>query len=223
MQSQKQKKAKQKKLRVFCFTLLGITALCLSGYQLSTAKKLSNIKGDVYLANAAPAGVGQPLAQTDEDIDGEKNPEKIPDHVAYGMIFRVIAGREGEHEKRSIRAYINQLGLGEQKCISCLKDDNKSLADPEIDVLVEAAESYSRQVSLLDLRAKTIKDATWQNPTAEAKAELAKLQREKESLIKSTVASLHKQLGRDASGRLGEQIKLRVKRRIKIKKSADAS
>ena len=223
MQSQKQKKAKHKKLRAFSLTLLGITALCLSGYQLSTATKLSNIKGDVHLANAAPAGVLQPPAQPLEVIDGEKNPEKIPDHVAYGMVFRVIAGREGEIEKRSIRAYINQLGLGAQKCISCPKDDNKSLADPEIDVLIEAAESYARQVSLLDLRAKTIKDATWVNPTAEARAELAKLQREKESLIRSTVASLHKQLGGDASGRLSEQIKLRVKKRIKIKKSADAS
>jgi hypothetical protein len=220
MQSQKQQKAKHKKLRAFSFTLLGITALCLSGYQLSTAKKLSNIKGDFYLANAAPAGVRQPPAQTEEVIDGEKNPEKIPDHVAYGMVFRVIAGREGENEKRSIRAYINQLGLGEQKCISCLKDDNKSLADPEIDVLIEAAESYARQVSLLDLQAKKIKDATWSNPTTEAKAELAKLQREKESLIKSIVASLHKQLGPDATGRLRQQVNQRVKSRIKIKKAA---
>lgn len=223
MQSQKLKKAKHKKLRVFSFTLLGIIALCLSGYQLSRAKKLSNIKGDVYLTNAAPAGLRQPPAQTDEVIDGEKNPEKIPDHVAYGMVFRVIAGREGENEKRSIRAYINQLGLGKQKCISCRKDDSKSLADPEIDVLIEAAETYARQVSLLDLRAQTIKDATWQNPTAEAKAELAKLQREKESLIRSIVASLHRRLGRDASGRLSERINLRVKHRIQIKKSADAS
>ena len=225
MQSQKQKpkKATRNKLRLFTFMLFAAVALCLSVYQLSKAQKHSVNKGHGYLTLPGQRLLLLPFEQKAEMIDGAKNPEKIPDHVAYAMVFRVIANRNQENEKQSIRAYINQLGLGAQKCMSCSKEARKDGADPEIDAMIEAAQAYSQQVASLDMQAKAIKDATWRNPTAEARAELARLQKEKESLIKSLVVSLHKQLGPGASARLTEQINLRVKQRVQIKKSAAAS
>jgi hypothetical protein len=220
-QNQKQKKVTRKKLRIFAFMLFAVVALCLSVYQLSTAQKHFGNKSNAYFALPGQ-WLLMPPEQKTELIDGAKNPEKIPDHVAYAMVFRVIAGRDQESEKQSVRAYINQLGLGAQKCMSCPKEANKEAADPEIEAMFEAAQSYNQQVASLDMQAKAIKEATWRNPTAEARAELARLQKEKESLIKALVVSLHKRLGPGASARLSEQMNLRVKQRVQIKKSATA-
>lgn len=217
MQTEQKNRIVRNRLRIFSFTLLVIVALCLCGHQMSTAQKHSN-KGNASVAPAAVPLLPTPSTQEDEVIDGSKNPEKIPDHVAYGMVFRVVGDRTDESEKQKVRPYINQLGLGAQKCVSCGKDAKDDLPDLETDALFATARAYNRQVNTLDMQAKAIRDATWNNRTAEAKAQLAQLQRKKEQLIKTLVASLHKQLGPAATARLEEQINVRVKNRIQIRK-----
>lgn len=153
-------------------------------------------------------------------VDGAQTPEQIPDRVAYALIFRAVAGRHSEAQKKSIRSYIAQLGLGREACESCpgKRPVNPGEPDSEIEALVEAAEEYHRQVSLLDGEAKAIKDATWQNPTPEAYAALANLQRRKEELTTSVVAGLERRLGPDASARLRQNVEGRVKPLTKIRK-----
>jgi hypothetical protein len=221
MQTQPQNKVVRKSRRMFA-ALLVVAVVGLCGYQMSTAKKYSSGKSKASTTPATQPVLPSSRAQQTELIDGSKNPEKIPDHVAYGMIFRVIGNTNKENEKKNIRAYINQLGLGAQKCISCDKEGRDDPNDPDSDALIAAAQAYNRQVSSLDMQAKAIKDATWRNPTPEAIAELAKLQKKKESLIKHLVTSLHRQLSPEASARLTEQVNVRVKRRVQIRKKVDA-
>jgi hypothetical protein len=152
MQSQQQSKIVRKRLRIFSFALLAVVALCLCGYQMSTAQRYSGNKRNTYVAPAPPPVVASPSLQEMEVIDGSKNPEQIPDHVAYGMVFRLLANRTNESEKQSVRAYINQLGLGAKKCIACGGDARDETADPEIDALLAAAETYNQQVSSFDLK-----------------------------------------------------------------------
>lgn len=156
-------------------------------------------------------------------VDGAQTPEQIPDHVAYALIFRAVAGRHSEAQKKSIRSYVAQLGLGREACESCPRRKepvNPDEPDPEIEALVAAAEEYHRQVGLLDREAKAIKDATWQNPTPAAYAALANLQTRKEELVTSVVAGLVRRLGPDASARLRQNVDGRVKPLTKIRKKA---
>lgn len=161
----------------------------------------------------APAQKGRVI------VNGAERPDLIPDHAAYAMIFRVIADRGEEAQRRSIRSYINQLGLGSEACRNCpdgARRGDDGGADPEVESLIGAAEHYHREVTLLDQQAKAIKDATWQNPTPEARAALADLQRRKIELVNSVVASLDGQLGADASARLRRAVNERVKRLTKL-------
>lgn len=174
------------------------------------------------VATASAAQPAPPPPPPGEVIDGSRNPERIPDHVAYSLVFRVIADRPGDAEKRSIRAYINQLGVGGKKCRTCAKgagpvrDDD---SDPDVEAMVAAAEEYHRQVSVLDQQAKAIKDATWQNPTPEALSSLAELRRQKIALVNSVVAALEQKLGPDAANNLRLHVNERVKRRTKLRQA----
>lgn len=80
------------------------------------------------------------------EIDGAVNPELIPDHVAYSLLFRLISSRETEEEQRQIKAYIRGIGLGES--------GNRDGTDA--DVLIAMAEGFRQQVNVFDAEANDI-------------------------------------------------------------------
>src|SRR5215216_4930848 len=59
----------------------------------------------------------------EEVIDGAITPEKIPDHEAYIILFRLIARRETDEEKSRIRSYLKQ-ALGCSKCKGLTTSEN---------------------------------------------------------------------------------------------------
>lgn len=55
-------------------------------------------------------------------IDGAKNPELIPDHVAYSAIFRMLSNRHTKDEIDRVRAYVKQMGLENRTAGSVRQD-----------------------------------------------------------------------------------------------------
>jgi hypothetical protein len=153
-----------------------------------------------------------------EYIDGAANPDNIPDHVAYGLVFRLISGGQTVAEQHSLRAYINQLGLGSQKCLTASKGKEQPEVETEIEAMVAAADEYNRKVGILDQQAKAIRDASQGELTADAVGALAALQKQKEAMVTATVVALEQKLGPEGAGRLRQSINQRVKRQIKIKR-----
>ena len=147
-------------------------------------------------------------------IDGSKNPELIPDQVAYSMLFKLIAGRTTPEDKKSIRAYISQLGIGVQTCKQCPTSTENG--DADIDALIKAADEYQQQISVLDEKATKIKGRSWPNPDPEVLRQLEQLQRQNEAVGRAFMAQLPARLSPTAWARLQQQIKQRVKPGIKI-------
>src|SRR5438105_14592920 len=68
-------------------------------------------------------------------IYGATNPELIPDHVAYTLVFRTLATPRGnEFDKNRSRAWAKRI----------------SLDDTTADKLIEAANEFNTRVSVLD-------------------------------------------------------------------------
>ena len=103
-------------------------------------------------------------------IDGAKNPELIPDHVAYSAIFRMLSNRSTQDEVYRARAYVTQMGLGKQPCKVC--PPGFGTADADVNGFLATAEEYYQRVRDIDKQVAEIKDQTWPNPSAEVLAQL---------------------------------------------------
>ena len=149
-------------------------------------------------------------------IDGARNPELIPDHMAYMAILRMLANRQTEEERHSIRTYVRQvMGLGNQDwCRGCRESFGPG--DGDIDALLAAAEEFNVGVSALDEQAMSIKDANWPNPSPEIMARLTELDLKRDVLIKQIAISLPLRLSKGGMARVQQHIAGYVKRNIKL-------
>jgi hypothetical protein len=151
-------------------------------------------------------------------INGAVNPEMIPDHVAYSILFRMIANRPEESSRRSIRAYVRQI-FG---CDECSKDRGLGVPgrarpdNPDIDAFITVAEEHHRRVSVLDAQAENIKGRSWPDPHPEVMAKLTELQAQNEALSAEMMASLPHRLSANGMDKLRQYIAERVKPGIKI-------
>ncbi|HYG80765.1 MAG TPA: hypothetical protein VD861_10275 [Pyrinomonadaceae bacterium] len=87
----------------------------------------------------AASAAEQPSAPDVNDppgtVNGAKNPELVPDHVAYSLFFGFLAGRQGsETEKNSMRAYFNQTAL----------------EGVDVDALLAAADEFQQRMDAPD-------------------------------------------------------------------------
>lgn len=127
-------------------------------------------------------------------IDGAKNPELIPDHVAYSLLFRFLAGRRTETEKNFGRSYISHMRLGNAERLFAVADE------------------YQRRVGALDQQAKEIRKTYGLN----AKAQLRALQAQKVATVTEICDSLASQLGPKAAEKVRAHVNERIKRKVKI-------
>jgi hypothetical protein len=175
----------------------------------------------VQASNQSPQAGGQKQESLVQDppgvINGALHPELISDQVAYSMLFRMIANREEESAKKSIRAYVRQIF----KCDECAKKGSfgqgKGLVDnPDIDALLAVAEEHNQRVSVLDKQAETIKGRSWPDPAPEVMAKLTDLQSQNEAVGAELAASLPNRLSPQGMEKLRQYIVERVKPGIKI-------
>lgn len=167
----------------------------------------------------APAsGPQRPQPPADEPgvIDGAKNPELIPDRVAYSLLFRVLTGGKRPESRARIRSYVRQFGTGVQGCedTSC----SKRMAADDVDAVFAAADEFQPRVAALDQRAAEIKKNNWSNRTPEVTAQLAQLQRQKDALMDEFAASLSRRLSPGGLNRLRAHVEWRIKTRTKMRK-----
>jgi acetylornithine deacetylase/succinyl-diaminopimelate desuccinylase-like protein len=181
--------------------------ICTIGAVIGTSVSATRSKVE------APRPVDSP-----NTIDGAKNPELIPDRVAYTLLFRLIANRQSEQQRINIRGYVRQMGLGMQRCKACPKPEGVKDADDDSDLyaLIAAAEEFHERVSVLDKQAKEIREANRITPNPQMMPQLELLQREKEAIVDEIVASLPGRLSTDATEKVRSHIKDRVKAKIKM-------
>lgn len=174
--------------------------------------------------NAASEHIISPQDANDKDesetfIDGSKHPDKISDHTAYLMLFRLIAGRETEQEKASIRSYL-RMALGCANCNGRGKPKGEAVA-ADIDALIATAEEFDSRVGALDRQATKIQDGYHPNhpPVSyEDREYLNRLQEQKEFVADEIIHSLPQRLSAAGMASLRRHVKERMKRRIKIAK-----
>ena len=200
------------KLSVF---LLLTIAICGGIIKLSRPQVEAHAGMNHAVANGSDHNTQDPQSiEVPGTIDGSKNPELIPDSVAYAMLFKTIAGQTTAEKKRSIRSYVSQLGLGEQRCKLCPTSTENG--DGDIDALINAAEEYQQRISRLDIIATKIKGRSWPNPDQKVMKQLEQLQADNDAISRDMMATLPSRLSPTAWTRLQEQINQRVKPGIKI-------
>lgn len=163
-------------------------------------------------------GAGSPsIPQEGTTVDGRKQPDKIPDHVAYAMLFRLIAKRDMEVEKTRVRAYI-KMALG---CSTCnnpnAKNRSKESEEADINALVAAATEFDQQVSQLDVQATAIQDSYHPEHrplSPEDGKQLKALQKRKKAVVNSIMASLPRRLSSEGWRGLQQHIKEHMKRKM---------
>lgn len=151
-------------------------------------------------------------------INGAINPTKIPDNVAYLMLFRLIANRQGELNETHIRDYFKQIGidLGLQTCPACPR---RGLDKADGEVILATVNEFHQRASILDKEGEEIKERhhPQHGPlTLTEKGRMLELNRQRESLITESVASLRTRLSATGWAKLQFHIRERVKRNVKI-------
>lgn len=153
-----------------------------------------------------------------EQINGQvsNNPELIPDHVAYSLLFRFIGGIQDAGAKQRVRYYIRRVGLG--NCHSCPGEGTPTNrgTEQDIDTFIAVADEFQQRVRSLDRQAFEIKKRFWTNLSPEVMAQLTLLQRQKETIVAEKIASLLQRLSSNGRNRVANFIKDELKKRIKI-------
>lgn len=175
------------------------------------------IQSNNSLSAVAPQPQNAPAQDPPGVINGALNPELIPDHVAYSMLFRIIANRQEESAQRSIKSYVRQV-LGCDDCNGGKGGDRsrRQVDDPDVDVFIETAEEHHKKVSVLDDEAAKIKARSWPDPAPEVMAKLADLQMKNEALSAHLGTVLLSRLSAKGRAKLQHYIAERVKPGIKI-------
>lgn len=146
-------------------------------------------------------------------IDGSKNPEKIPDHIPYLLLFRFLSGRNTVEEKNRARSYLKMVFA----CSNCEGPPAPQDNTAQIDGILAIAAEFENRVAAFDHEAKEIRDRHAIGlGSAEDKVKLGNLKKQKEALVKEIVASLPNHLGTESAQKLQKFINERMKPKVKL-------
>ena len=212
------------KKKVVALLIIVVVAISAVGYATELVNKGAVAAGNAPKAFKSIGNIPHPKPLDEPGvIDGAKNPELIPDHIAYSLLFRTISGNQDPQAKGRIRNYVRQMGLG--KCLTCSKAASTGTdTDKDIDAFIAAADEFQQRVGELDRQAIEIKRNNWPNPSPAVMAQLTRLQHRKEAIIASIVASLPNRLSAKGVEHVRLHIDKRVKKHVKMKaKEAETS
>jgi hypothetical protein len=174
---------------------------------------------DPPLACPAPPGTGTALPDQEPElpgvIDGARNPELIPDHVAYRLFLRSLMAptpEEAAQQQDPVGAAVARQAYGKHVF------QTLGLNDPEAAALRTVVEDFGRRVRELDTKLNEIKEPPSPEARPELMVEFEGLQKERDDLVREIVASLPYHLGPAAVARLDRHIHEYVKKRIKVLK-----
>lgn len=201
-----------KRLTILLLTVATVGTMCLA---IGTSSGGNRGAVSSPPISAAPA---QPQREQDAPgvIKGADNPDSIPDHMAFSVIFRLLSNASTDVEKQRARSYLRRMGLGVQACNTCPAAASPEARERDIDAFLSAANEFKQQVSALDEQARDIRTRNRSAMTPAVMARLTQLQRQKEAIVKSIVASLPRRLTADGITLLRQRAREHVKKNIKV-------
>lgn len=146
-------------------------------------------------------------------IKGAEHPDQIPDYLAYSLMFDLIGGRKSDTEKKSMRSYAKQAGLGRQSCAGC---SSTGVGDEDVNVLIDAADKYHDRMVALAGQVAALTPQDGQPPGPAARAQIAQVQQQARTIIDETVATVLSQLSPEGATKLRLHIAEHVKRRVSV-------
>lgn len=190
----------------------GLTTAISRGTRESIAKD----NRPVGTSNVAASLTASSAQDPEEVIDGEKNPDKIPDKVAYTLLLRFLANRKTEAENNSARSYLRMI-FGCDNCPDAsMTAEERQAAHANIEKLLAIAKDFEQRMIPVDKEARNIRGVALGNVDSSAKNQLQKLQATKEQLVKQIISDLPTRLGTAGNEKLKSFITDQFKRRVKI-------
>jgi hypothetical protein len=217
-------------MKVKIFLVLLVTAVTVLGIVIAASNR--SVSGSTVMPEkeqVVSESLGdstQAVVEKPGTIDGAKNPELIPDKVAYSILFRLIADRKTPEEKARIESYIRtMLNIGCKSCGLLVENGkvqneaqpgrNAEQEQTDINAVIATAEEFNQQVVMLDNQAKDIKEHRRDNPQI-AVGRLTALQAQKDTLVENKAAALINRLGLVSKGKLQSFVNEKLKQKIKI-------
>lgn len=197
------------KLKVFAVLLLTVS-VASAGATIATPNKSVETNAKAVTPTAPKARISLPQ-DPEGTIDGAKNPEQISDLAAYSLFFRFLSGRKTEAEKNRAKAYLKQMLRGED-CGKPAPSENA-----QITAILAVAEGFEQRVGVLDRQAKEIKGRAGSSRSAEVRANLKQLQKQKEAIVADVMASLPGRLGGEGAEKMRQHINSVFKRKMKVR------
>lgn len=209
-------------------TLFLVVVVIVAGITNATSKQVGDTSSETTSAGVMDSfnhpSLNHLVSHKDPEgtIDGSKNPEKIPDHVAYSLLFRFLSGRHTDAEKKRARSYLKMV-FGPAECFTLTGPPSPRMTAAQIDALITAAEEYAQRVNTFDRQSKQTRDADRERRRPETLAKLKQLQHQKSALIAEIVTTLPGRLGVDGADKLRQHINENFKRKVKIKGKPERS
>jgi acetylornithine deacetylase/succinyl-diaminopimelate desuccinylase-like protein len=199
-------------------TAVLIITLIATSLAITTASSKTSKNPVAAKAPTAPtASTTTPLPQDPTGtIDGATQPDRIPDRVAYSLLFRFLSGRNTEDEKNRARAYVRMI-FGCRDCGSQKETpEQKAAAQVEVEALFSIASDFEKHVGALDRQAREIKGQSGAKLDKESRIKLGQLKAQKDTFVDSLMASLPNRLGASGVAKLRRFIKEEFKQKVKI-------
>lgn len=181
-----------RKLTVSLVILAIVVVSLANGLSKSTINKAEAVTNP-----SPPQHTGNTSNDPPGTIDGAKNPEMIPDDVAYSLFFRFLSDRQTEKERSSMRSYFKQSALN----------------GLDVDALLAVGEEFKKRVAVVDKQAKAFRD---QNPMHPNEQAMSGFREQYKAITMELTASLPVRIGTGGAEKVRQHIMGRVKSRVKI-------
>jgi hypothetical protein len=132
-------------------------------------------------------------------IDGKRNPELIPDNIAYELFYRTMcsnpAGWDLETRKASLK--------------------NTNFSEAQVAIIIQHANLFAEGMAYIEQKAAQIREQ-YELGSAQANTQLAEIQKQRIQLVEATTSAIIKSLPSEGAKNLQEYVGQIVKSKIKM-------
>lgn len=158
-------------------------------------------------------------------IDGAKNPEAIPDAVAYRMFLRMLTTPEATARGAKMhRAYVRNVLRHAEFRMRTTQPNAPAINEPggSLEPTAEQIDNVLRFVASYEPRLRQIDEQRRQLHAAGQKQQAVALQANIDSLVTEAIRSMPSITGKEVAAKLNLYVKTEYKKRIKITGKQDS-
>ncbi|SRR6266851_3652320 len=181
------------------FIFLGLAVISTAAFVAAPKGNTEHSTSSITAPKDGTAQAATLLQDPPGTIDGAITPELIPDDVAYSLFFNFLAGRGTEKEKNSLRAYMQQVQLG----------------DIDLEALISTSQEYQNALNNIDTQQSALARANHQDLRG-IETQLNELQQRRLVLLNEKVQSLPNRLGKTGAANIQRHVMEYIKRKVKI-------